>query len=254
MKKSIIYLLFYCLCYFAGNHTLNAQKIDSLKPKKEMKGTLWLGTNISMPIFALGYGGSGGEINSLYLVSNHLALSFGGGATNYREIGLKTAKNYSSSGFHFRGGIAIDMIENPDAFVFYKSGISNKEVKGTAFFGLNFVWARVNETGYWNPDTNNTPLYYYYNNVSNVDYWGSGLGFDVIRNIYGIELSSYIMAKFNHRHVVMFKPYFSLFTYDNKSYFPLASASGFGYTPFTSVHSDIGMTMGMQLWYYFRVK
>lgn len=238
-----MYLLCYCLCYFAGNYTLNAQKIDSLKPKKEMRGTLWIGTNISMPIFALVFkGGYGGEINSLYFVNNHLALSLGGGVINYKGTGATTSENYNSLGFHFRGGIALDA----GGFILDNSRLINEDVILDVLFGFNFVWAKVNETGFWKPDTGSS--------VSNTDYWGGGYSFDEVRNVSGVEMSLSFVTKINHHHLINFKPYFTIFTYDNKSYFPLSSASGFGYMPFTSTLSNISATFGMQVWYYLRVK
>lgn len=244
MKKYII-ALFCCLSVFYSLNSF-AQNADSLRKAefKAFKKTLWLGTNITMPIWALSTGGYGFEMNSLYFIANYAALNFGGGITNYRGMGLKDAVNYSSLGQHIRAGVLF----GESNFILYHSGITNETFRAGFLFGLNLVYANTHEIGYWD-----TQINYSGSNVpSNVSYWGGGYNFDAWRQVYGIEYSTQLLFRLANRHVINFKPFLTICDYDNKSYFPIASASGFGYLPFSGKNTG-GFTMGMQLWYYVKL-
>lgn len=247
MKKYII-AIFCCLLLL---HSLNsfAQNLDTLKKEenKVFKKTLWLGTNITMPFWTLAYGGYGFEVNSLYFVSNYIGFNLGIGVTNYRGLGLKTAANYSSLGQHIRAGILLGASD----FTLYHSGITNETVKIGFLFGLSLVYANTHETGYWD-NSRSAAISSSSQSISNATYWGGGYPFDEWRQVYGIEYSTQLLFSVATRHVISFKPYLSMCYYDNKSYFPVSSASGFGYLPFSNENWG-SFTMGMQLWYYVRL-
>jgi hypothetical protein len=236
MKKYIKIIMIIMLLFCVSIQSINifAQNLDTLPKvaKEKFKKTLWLGTNISMPILTLFSGGYGGEINGIYFISNNFGLSLGTGITNYRNTGLLTSANYSSLGQHIRAGILLGLSD----FTVYHSANTNETFKMGALFGLSLVWANTHETGYW----------------GNASYWGAGYPFDEWRQVYGVEFSTHLFFKIAKRHSFNFKPYLTICTYDNKSYFPVSSASGFGYLPFSNENSG-SFTVGMQLWYYLKI-
>ncbi len=246
MKKYLLYslsLLFICYLFFCNLLVAKAQNSDTITTnntkitKKGLKKSLWLGTNLTMPLFALAFGGYGFELNGLYFLSNNFGLSLGTGLADYKNMGLNGSRNYSSFGQHIRAGIVIGSATD---FVLYHSGISNETVKLGFLFGLNYVWANVHETGYWN--------------APSTSYWGGGYNFDVWRQADGLEFSTtFFLTTLNQRHSFNFKPYISIFAIENSSYFPMSAASGFGYLPFSSKDSGGTFTVGMQIWYYFRL-
>ncbi len=237
MKKYIIATFCYLSLLYCTNSF--AQNLDSLNKKETeaFKKTLWLGTNISMPFWTLSKGGYGFEMNSMYFIAKDLGFNFGVGITNYRGIGLKDAVNYRSLGQHVRAGILLGM-----------SDFSHKTFRARTIFGFSLVYANTHETGYWDTQINNSGS----NIPNNVTYWGGGYGFDAWRQVYGIEFSTLFLFKILQGHLISFKPYLTICDYDNKSYFPIASASGFGYLPFSGKNSG-GFTMGVQLWYYVKL-
>jgi hypothetical protein len=237
MKKYIIVIL----CYFLTFYDINsfAQNLDSLQKAefKAFKKTLWLGTNITMPLWALSTGGYGFEVNSLYFIAKDLGFNFGVGITNYRNMGVIRSANYSSLGQHVRAGILLGM-----------SDFSHETFRARTVFGFSLVYANTHETGYWNTSPNS----YGTSSSGNIDYWGGGYNFDEWRQVYGIEFSTLFLFKVLQGHLINFKPFLTICDYDNKSYFPVSSASGFGYLPFSGKNSG-GFTMGMQLWYYVKL-
>lgn len=236
MKKYIIVIF----CYFLGFYFTNsfAQNLDTLKKEesKVFKKTLWLGTNITMPFWTLAYRGYGFEMNSLYFVSNYIGFNLGIGFTNYRGLGLKTAANYNNLGQHIRAGILLGA-----------SDFNNESFSTRIMFGFSLVYANTHETGYWNVAPNSTTV-----SVGNIGYWGGGYPFDEWRQVYGIEYSTQLLFRVVNSHAISLKPYLSICYYDNKSYFPVSSASGFGYLPFSNENWG-SITMGMQLWYYVKL-